>query len=68
MPYEGRDGAFWALVDGEDVELRRTPYAIDAAVAAIRATAYPEAEDLCATLVEPKDPDEVTAYFESLAA
>ncbi len=67
-PYEGRPGAFWALVDGEDVELRRTAYAIDAAVIAIRATGFPDAGDLVSTLVDPEDPDEVSAYFESLAA
>ena len=67
-PYEGRQGAFWALVEGTDVELRRTPYAVDAAVAAIRAARYPDADALCSTLLEPEDPDEVSQYFESLAA
>jgi putative phosphoesterase len=68
MPYEGRQGAFWALVDGVEAELRHTPYAIDAAVVAIKASGYPGADDLCATLVDPPDPDEVSAYFESVAA
>lgn len=68
LPYEGRSGAFWALVDGLEVELRRTPYAVDAAVAAIRSSGYPEADELCRLLLEPGDPDEVSAYFESLAA
>ena len=67
MPYEGRRGAFWALVDGFAVELRRTPYAVEAAVAAIRASGYPDAEDKSSWLLEPKDPDEVSAYFESIA-
>ena len=67
-PYEGRPGAFWALVDGLEPELRRTPYAVDAAVAAIRASGYADAEALCSTLVDPEDPDEVSAYFESVAA
>lgn len=67
-PYEGRPGAFWALVEGTEIELRHTPYAVDAAVAAIRASGYAEAEALCSTLLEPEDPDEVSAYFESLAA
>jgi len=66
-PYEGRQGAFWALVEHGDVQLRRTPYAIEAAVAAIRASGYPDADDLCSTLLAPEDPDEVSAYFESLA-
>ena len=67
MPYEGRTGAFWGLVEGEEIELRHTPYAVEAAVATIRASGYPDDHDLVGTLVEPKDPDEVSAYFESLA-
>ena len=67
-PYEGRPGAFWALVDGVEVELRHTPYALDAAVAAIRASGYVEADALCSTLLDPEDPDEVSTYFESFAA
>ena len=65
-PYEGRQGAFWALL-GPDVELRRTEYDIDAAVAAIRATAYPGAEDAADLLLEPRDPDETSSFFEGLA-
>ena len=68
MPYEGRPGAFWTVVDGERIEHRHTPYAVDAAVIAIRATGYPEADNLCKTLLEPEDPDEVSAYFESIAS
>ena len=66
-PYEGRQGAFWALVEDGRVELRRTSYAIDAAVAAIRASGYEHADDVCSTLLDPEDPDEVSRYFESLA-
>jgi len=68
MPCEGRRGAFWAFVDGLDVELRRTPYAVEAAVVAIRASGYPDAEAMCSMLLDPKDPGEVSAYFESLAS
>lgn len=67
MPCEGRHGAFWALVDGLDVELRRTPYALEAATAVIRASGFPDAEDMCSMLLDPKDPDEVSAHFESIA-
>ena len=67
MPYEGRPGAFWALLDGGAVELRCTPYAVDAAAAAIRTTTYPSAEQMVGWLLEPEDPDEVSAYFESVA-
>ncbi len=40
MPYEGKRGAFWALL-GADVEFRRTEYDVEAAVAAIGATERP---------------------------
>jgi putative phosphoesterase len=67
IPYEGKEGAFWALLEGGVVELRRTVYAVDAAAAAIRTTTYPNAEQLAGWLLEPEDPDEVSAYFESVA-
>lgn len=67
MPYEGRQGAFWALLDGEAVELKQTPYAVAAALVAISTSGYPQVEDLCETLENPPDPDEVSAYFESVA-
>jgi diadenosine tetraphosphatase ApaH/serine/threonine PP2A family protein phosphatase len=67
IPYEGKPGAFWALLENGQVELRHTPYAVDAAVAAVRGTTYPNAEQLAGWLLEPEDPDEVSAYFESVA-
>lgn len=66
-PHEGRPGAFWALLDGEELELRRTAYAVEAAAVLIRASGYPYAESHASTLVDPKHPDEVSAYFESIA-
>ena len=66
MPYEGRRGAFWALL-GPDVELRRTDYDVEAAVETIRATGYPGAEEHAGWLLEPPDPDEVSAFFEGQA-
>jgi predicted phosphodiesterase len=65
MPYEGRRGAFWALL-GPDVELRRTAYDVEAAVEQLRATGYPDAEQYAGWLLEPEDPAEVSAYFEGL--
>ena len=38
MPYEGRRGAFWALL-GPDVELRRPEYDVEAAAALVRESA-----------------------------
>ncbi len=67
IPYEGRRGAFWALLDGEDVDLRQTPYAVDAAAIAIRASGYPGADQIAGWLLKPEDPDEVSAHFETVA-
>jgi predicted phosphodiesterase len=64
MPYEGRRGAFWAVL-GPEVELRRTEYDVDDAVRRIRATGYPDADQFAGWLLEPEDPAEVCAYFES---
>jgi predicted phosphodiesterase len=65
MPYEGRPGAYWALL-GRDVELRRTDYDVEAAANAIRELGAPVKEDLFDQLVEPPTSAETTAYFESL--
>jgi putative phosphoesterase len=66
MPYEGRRGAFWALL-GPDVELRRAEYDVEAAVDAIRAREVPDVEEqLVGYLLDPPDPTETSAYFESL--
>jgi putative phosphoesterase len=67
IPYEGKPGAFWALLDGEDVDLRHTPYAVDASATVIRTSGYPGADQIAGWLLEPEDPDEVSAYFESFA-
>jgi hypothetical protein len=65
MPYEGRRGAFWALL-GPDVELRRTEYDVEAAVAQLLVTGYPDVDQYAGWLLEPEDPAEVSAYFEGL--
>jgi putative phosphoesterase len=68
MPYEGRPGAFWALL-GPDVELRCTEYDVEAAAAAMRESGAPDVEaQLIRFLLEPPDPTETTSYFESLRA
>ena len=64
MPYEGWPGAFWGLL-GPDVELRRTEYDTEAAVAAIREARSDADEQLVGYLLDPPDPDETTAFFES---
>jgi predicted phosphodiesterase len=67
MPYQGRRGAFWALL-GPGVELRRTEYDTEAAVAAIREATGATHEQLVGWLLEPPDPEETAVYFESLRA
>ena len=66
-PYEGRRGAFWAVVEAAIVQFRCTPYALDAAVALCRSTGYPD-EHFASNLLTPPDPDETSAHFEGLAA
>jgi putative phosphoesterase len=65
MPYEGRPGAYWALL-GPRVGFRRTEYDVTSASDAIRELRAPVDEQLLSYLVEPPSPNETTAYFESL--
>lgn len=68
MPYEGRAGAFWAVVEDRRIALRRTAYDLDAAATAIRATGYPDAEELLAeSLLDPIPRREALAVFEAMA-
>ena len=68
MAYEGEPGiAAWALL-GPTVELRRTPYDVEAAAALVRDTGFPEADELVnEALLHPPSAEEVTAHFESFA-
>jgi predicted phosphodiesterase len=65
IPYEGRAGAFWMLVDDGVPLPRVTDYDLTAAVAELRASGFPDVEDqLTESLLEPADPDWVSAFFE----
>ncbi|HZO50181.1 MAG TPA: hypothetical protein VFB26_08550, partial [Gaiellaceae bacterium] len=72
-PYEGRHGAYWALLgpprgsepQGGRVELVATGYPAAAAAEAVRATCYPLAEDLAANLLSPYTADEATEELEA---
>ncbi len=67
LPYEGRPGAYWALL-GPDVSLRRTAYDLDRAVERIRATGCPFVEEaIVSPLLDPPSPREATAAFERAA-
>jgi predicted phosphodiesterase len=65
MPYEDERGAFWAML-GPDVELRRTDYDLELAVAAYRATDDPLAEQMVEILLAPPTRDEVMEHAERL--
>jgi predicted phosphodiesterase len=63
MPYEGRRGAFWALL-GPGIDLRCTEYDVDSAAEAIRRAGSVE---LAGWLVDPPSPDEASEFFERQA-
>ena len=68
MPY-GTTDACWALVDGTDVELRRTPHDLEAAAERLRGSGHSMRERLIAENVLASPPaEEVTAFFESQAS
>jgi putative phosphoesterase len=69
MPYQGKPvGAFWLLLGVGGVSLRRRGYDLDRTVRQIRATGYPDAEDMAEILLEPPDPERVADFFEQRAA
>jgi diadenosine tetraphosphatase ApaH/serine/threonine PP2A family protein phosphatase len=63
-PFERPRGAYWALL-GPEVELRRTDYDVEAAVAATRRAGAPLDESLLDELLEPPDQEEVIARYEA---
>jgi putative phosphoesterase len=67
MPYEGRPGggAYWAFL-GPDVELRRTEYDVEAAIARIHASGIPDPEQLVGILTAPPTPAELIEHAEQL--
>jgi putative phosphoesterase len=68
MPYQGDAAAFWLLVGDGEPEFRRTEIDVDAVAAAIRASGYPDAEDLVKTCyTEPVTADYVAQLFEDRA-
>jgi putative phosphoesterase len=68
MPYEGARGAFWLLVADGEPELRRTDYDVDAAVAVLRASGFPDVDELIReSLLEPVAADFVARHFEERA-
>ena len=65
IPYEGRAGAFWMVVEDGTPLLRSTDYDLDAALAELRGSGFPDVDDQVAeSLLDPVDPDWVAAFFE----
>jgi putative phosphoesterase len=65
LPYEGRPGAFWLLLDAGDPHFRCNHYDIDAAAKRIRASGIPDPDEfLSASLLEPMPRDDVATLFE----
>jgi putative phosphoesterase len=65
LPYEGKPGAYWALL-GPDVELRRTEYDVEAAVAQMRATDDPRVEQIVELMLEPPSREEAIEHAEKV--
>jgi predicted phosphodiesterase len=64
MPYEGRRGAFWALLGDGTITLRRTEYDVEAAARAINESGWSERAQLAEWLTSPPDPAKATETFE----
>jgi putative phosphoesterase len=65
LPYEGKPGAFWALV-GPDVQLRRTEYDLDETIERYRASGQPGVEQIVEMMVEPPERREVIDHAEKV--
>lgn len=63
MPFQEPPGAYWLLL-GAEVELRYTPYDVEAAAERIRATRYPQAEQFAekSVLHPPSEQGMLEAY------
>ena len=68
LPYEGKVNAYWVLI-GDDFEMRHTPYDLDPAIDALRATGFPSFDDIFGdSLMAPASPEEATHALEEQAA
>ena len=65
LPYEGRPGAYWALL-GPDVDLRRTEYDVDETIERYRRSGQPGVEQIVEMMVEPPEPREVIEHAEKV--
>ena len=65
LPYEGELAAFWALLDGGEPELRKTPLELEKVAEVFRRSAWPHAEEfLRENVLETVTREEATAAQE----
>ncbi|MDQ3951411.1 MAG: metallophosphatase family protein [Actinomycetota bacterium] len=64
MPYEGRPGAYWCLLDATGVSLRRTEYDVAGAAAAVESSGCPYAGEMAENLLAPPGREETAREFE----
>jgi predicted phosphodiesterase len=65
LPYQGEPGAFWVLLEA-DLELRRTTYDVEAALASLASSGFPSATEIFGdSLRGAASAESATAYFES---
>ena len=60
----GDRGAYWAIVDGADIELRFTPYDVDATADAIVATGYPYGPIMASNIRGSNTAEDAARWFE----
>jgi putative phosphoesterase len=65
LPYEGRPGAYWALL-GPDIELRRTDYDVEAAAARMRSRDEPGVGGIVELLLNPPSRQEAIEHAETV--
>ncbi|MBM2822239.1 MAG: metallophosphoesterase [Thermoleophilia bacterium] len=65
MPYEGRAGAYLAVL-GPNVEPRRTEYDVGEAVSRLGASGFPDLERLVEILTKPPTPAQMIEHAERL--
>jgi putative phosphoesterase len=67
MPFEGEVAAYWALL-GDELELRRTPFDVERAIAAVERSGVPGAPEFIAgNLRAAVSRSEASEHFEALA-
>lgn len=69
MPYEDEPAAYWLLIEDGEPALQRTAYDIGAAAERLRASGFPDVEDLMLreSLLEPVGSAFIARHFEERA-